>query len=308
MDTAYLGYNEPLGGAAAMRTVLRDPEQQALLDERGYVFHDFLGPDAIAALRELYFATTRSGRETYDFATGLTYYISIFDKRRENRRAANEGIRRFFLDAIEELMCDYRAVLCNFMVKEPGGGEIAAHQDTTLVDEAKHVACNLWVPLQDTDTHNGCFHMIPGTHRLLESTYRSNSIPDALVGYNEHLKPLMTPQPLPAGRGILFDHKMFHFSPDNLSTEPRLAVQLLLIPREAEVAIAYYDRASDPDNINLLRVPDDNYLTDADLFEGAMRQAPEGLELLDKRPYQKLPEPSELIDRIRQQRLERQTG
>lgn len=292
-------------GGQPMRKILRDPEQQALLEERGYVFHDFLGPEEIAVLRRLYFETAGSKRETYDFATGLTYYISIFDKNRAHRRAANEGIRRLFIDALEELMCDYRAVLCNFMVKEPGGGEIASHQDTTLVDEAKYVACNLWVPLQDTDTSNGCFHMIPGTHRLFESTYRSNSIPDSLVAYNEHLRPLMRPQPLPAGRGILFDHKMFHYSPDNLSTVPRLAVQLLLIPCEADVAIACYDRSSDPDSVNLLRVPDDDYLTDADLFEGNMTRAPEGLELLDKRPYQRLPEPLELVNMIQRQ-IERQ--
>jgi hypothetical protein len=280
-----------------MRQIFRDPEQQALFDERGYVFRDFLNKDAIERLRGLYADTAGSGHETYDFASGLSYYISVFDKDPANRRAANEGIREVFEDAIDRLLIDYRTLYCNFMVKEPGAGEIQAHQDYTWVDEARYVAFNLWVPLEDTDAGNGGFHLIAGSNRCLEHSYRAATIPHSLVGYNETLKPYMVSQPVAAGHGIVFDHRLIHYSPDNQSDAPRIAAQLVLIPREAVPVMAHYSPA-DPEHVRLLEIREDNYLLENNLWE----TSPDDLPVLETRPYHGLPDEGALIEMIRRHR------
>jgi hypothetical protein len=226
----------------------------------------------------------------------LTYYISVFDKNPAHRKAANDGIREIFEGSIERLMVDYRILYCNFMIKEPKGGEIQAHQDFSFVDEERFVAFYLWVPLQDTDESNGCFHLVPGSNRLLQS-YRSSTVPDTLAAYNEALKPFMTPLPLPTGRGIVFDQRLFHYSPNNEREVPRLAVQLVLIPREAQPLIAHYDPA-DPGRVKLLAITDDAYLTDCNLWE-----APDSLPLLETRPYHKLPDQGAVVELLRQHTL-----
>jgi hypothetical protein len=278
-----------------MRGIFRDSGTQAHFDQNGYVCEDFLDPDKIDRLRALYFSTAGKGRETYGFAAPLSYYISVFDKDPEHRRAANDGIRELFVESIERLMIDYRILYCNFMVKEPQGGEIQAHQDFTFVDESRFVAFNLWVPLQDTHLKNGCFHLVPGSNRLLQS-YRSSTVPDTLAAHNEALKPFMIPLPLAAGRGILFDQKLFHYSPDNESQVPRVAVQLVVIPREAQPLIAYYDRQS-PESVRLLAITDDAYLTNCNLWE-----TPSGLPLIETRPYSKLPDRAALVEMLRRHR------
>jgi ectoine hydroxylase-related dioxygenase (phytanoyl-CoA dioxygenase family) len=280
-----------------VRAIFRRPEHQALFEQQGYILYDFLSPAQVQDLRDLYFSTAGAERQPYDWAKRLTYYISSLDQNPDRRKAATNGIRDALRGQVADLMIDYKAILCNFMIKDPGGGEIQVHQDTTLVDESRYVACNLFVPLQDTNVENGCFHLIPGTHELLEGSFRHNSIPDTLVAYNEALKPFMVPLPLPAGRGILFDHKMFHWSPDNRSGVPRVAVQLLLVPSEAGVVIAHYDAAKDPDHVRLLSVPEE-YLTERNLFQAKLAEANE-LPLVDVRPYRKLPAVGELVEMIR---------
>jgi hypothetical protein len=51
-----------------VRPIFREPEQQALFDARGFIFHDFLTAEQVERLRGLYVATA-GALETYDFAT-----------------------------------------------------------------------------------------------------------------------------------------------------------------------------------------------------------------------------------------------
>jgi hypothetical protein len=278
-----------------VRQVFRDPGQQALFDERGYIFHDFLSAGQVEQLRGIYASTAGAGRETYDFASKLTYYISVFDKSPEHRKAANDAISSLFKDLLGDVLIDYRILCCNFMVKAPGGGEIQAHQDYTWVDESRHVAFNLWVPLQDTDDTNGCFHLIPGSHRFIEDSYRASTVRETLVAHNQELKAYMVPVPVPAGRGILFDHRLFHYSPDNLSNVPRVAAQLVLIPVEAQPVMAHF-RPEDPDHVRLLAIADDSYLTEKNLWD----IDPDGLVEVARRPFRKLPDRDELLAIVRQ--------
>ena len=107
--------------------------------------------------------------------------------------------------------------------------------------------------------------MIPGSNRLLRS-YRASSIPDTLTMYNDRLKPYMTPKPLKAGHGIAFDHKLFHYSPDNYSDQWRPAVQLVLVPKESQVVTLHYDRNNDPEHLIVYKV-DTEYLTRRSLWQ-----------------------------------------
>ena len=94
---------------------------------------DRLSLDEVEQLRAIYDSTAGTARETYDFATDLGYYVSIFDGLRENREVADTAIRSALESQKEELMPDYRILYCNFMVKDPGQGEIESHQDFSFV-------------------------------------------------------------------------------------------------------------------------------------------------------------------------------
>src|SRR5262245_8449570 len=109
-----------------MRRIFRDDRHQADFEDKGYLVRRFLDAEEIARLRGLYFETAGAGHRTYEFASSLRYYISVFDTDKAHRRAASDGIRAPFEAPIREVMLDYRVLGCNFMVKKPEGGEIQA--------------------------------------------------------------------------------------------------------------------------------------------------------------------------------------
>jgi Phytanoyl-CoA dioxygenase (PhyH) len=271
------------------RAIFADAEQQASFERTGYVIEDFLGGEERAALLDLFDRTVRRERNTYAFFSSLKYYISIFDTDTAKRKEVDRAVKAIFEKKIERLMRDYRILLCNFMAKQPGGvGEIQVHQDFTFVDEDRFVGFNLWVPLEDTDLQNGCFYMIPGSNRLLRS-YRAASITESLTRYNETLKRYMTPKPIKAGTGIVFDHRLFHYSPENQSDRWRPAVQLVLIPREAQAILLRHDPQKDPGHLVVHGI-DEDYLTERNLWEPAA-----DLTVLGTKPFIPLPDEKELL-------------
>lgn len=277
--------------AARKQTIFRNPEHQAQFDASGYLVVDFLGDEEVRALRDLFNEIIVRERDQYEFTRRLTYYISIFDRDVAMKRQVDQTITGLFAQRVGEILDDYRVLYCNFMAKAPGAGEIQVHQDNTFVDEDRFTAFNLWTPLEDTTVKNGCFHLIPGSHKLLTSS-RAGSIRNNLTLYNEDIKQYMRPMPLKAGTGIVFDHRLFHYSPDNHSETWRPAAQLVLIPNEAQPVLAYYDQQGDPDHLQLYKI-DNAYLIERGLWE-----RPQDLELLMTKPYIPLPPKDELLGLI----------
>jgi ectoine hydroxylase-related dioxygenase (phytanoyl-CoA dioxygenase family) len=271
--------------------MFRNPEHQEQFDTLGYVVFDFLGAEDVRGLKDLFNDIIGRERDQYEFTKRLTYYISIFDRDVDMKRRVDETITALFKRRVEEILDDYRILYCNFMAKAPGAGEIQVHQDNTFVDEDRFTAFNLWTPLEDTTLENGCFHLIPGSHKLLTSS-RAGSIRNNLTRYNEDVKRYMQPMPLKAGTGIIFDHRLFHYSPDNHSETWRPAAQLVLIPNEAQPVLAYYDEQQDPEHVQLFKI-DNTYLIERGLWD-----RPKDLELLMTKQYIPLPPKEELMGLI----------
>lgn len=268
--------------------IFRDAGHQAQFDALGYLAFDFLGDADVRGLRDLFNEIIGRERDQYEFTRQLTYYISIFDRDVAMKRQVDRAITALFEKRVAEILVDYRILYCNFMAKAPGAGEIQVHQDNTFVDEDRFTAFNLWTPLEDTTVENGCFHLIPGSHRLLSSS-RAGSIRNNLTRYNEDIKPYMRPLPLKAGTGIIFDHRLFHYSPDNHSATWRPAAQLVLIPNQAQPMLAYYEEQGDPEHVRLYKI-DNTYLIEHGLWE-----PPQGLELLMEKQYIPLLPKNELL-------------
>jgi ectoine hydroxylase-related dioxygenase (phytanoyl-CoA dioxygenase family) len=275
----------------AVRKIFRNPEHQAQFDDLGYVVFDFLGEEDVRGLKDLFNDIIGRERDQYEFTKKLTYYISIFDRDLNMKRLVDETITARSAQRVGDILDDYKIVYCNFMAKAPGAGEIQVHQDNTFVDEDRFTAFNLWTPLEDTTLENGCFHLIPGSHKLLTSS-RAGSIRNNLTQYNEDIKRYMKPLPLKAGTGIIFDHRLFHYSPDNHSETWRPAAQLVLIPNEAQPVLAYYDQQDDPEHVQLYKI-DNTYLIEHGLWE-----RPKDLELMMTKQYIPLLPKDELMGLI----------
>lgn len=119
------------------------------------------------------------------------------------------------------------------LLKPPGGGrEKPWHQDSAYFDVRSGApVVGLWIALDQTDTENGCMHVIPGSHRtgpVLHFNRRDFQICDTDVRRDEVLA-----VPLQPGACLIFDGLLHHGTPANLSYRRRWALQFHYAPSEA---------------------------------------------------------------------------
>ncbi len=220
------------GWANSMRQVFSSDARQCFFEQHGYVVVDFLDNTGVNELYSFYEQAFQNRRPVVPYAERLPYYISIFDKDSTHKREVDTKISARVEEKLPAWMLNYEVFYSNFMIKFPGDGQIEAHQDFNFVDESRHTAFNLWCPLVDTGTENGGLFVISGSHKAFQ-TQRGPNLPKALTEYNETFRKYARFVPVAQGQAIIFDHKLIHCSPPNRTDHARVAIQSVLLPREA---------------------------------------------------------------------------
>lgn len=146
------------------------------------------------------------------------------------------------------LVSGYRVVSGGFMVKRPEGDVVKLHRHDAVLDEGRHPALLLWVPLRDTAPGSGCMVVVPGTHR--SRTLTGTEIPPS------EEPPEALEVPMRAGEALVMDHRLVHGSRPNRTGEERAAVSILLAPEGVPL---WYCRRS-PRLLEVFEVPDDFFL------------------------------------------------
>ena len=193
-----------------MRNVFLNPVLNDLFLQKGYVVIDLLDQeqciDPLLAYERLH------GKQTPDrfFTTTNSFDPSY-------RKACNDYINGFLLPHLHRMFDNYLPLFGNFMVKPPHNNSACnLHQDWTFVDESAFRTVNVWLALQDTDTVNGCIHLIPGS-QILPFPVRGRNInrvyENAIPSMVENLVEAV---PLKKGQCIIFDSAVLHYSPNNL--------------------------------------------------------------------------------------------
>lgn len=130
-----------------------------------------------------------------------------------------------------------------FISKSPGEkGVLPLHQDWNLVDERVTRSYNLWIPLVDVNEENGAMRILVGSHSNLE-TYRGPNVPPILYPISEEVDKHMVSLNLRAGEAVLYDHALWHSSPQNKTDQLRLAFVVGAVPKN--VGLRYYHQIGD---------------------------------------------------------------
>jgi len=135
---------------------------------------------------------------------------------------------------LQKYLLDYQALFGNFMVKSTGeNSRMPLHADWTYVDEDHFQSLGVWCPLVDTNEENGRLGVVPKSH-LLKKNYRGPQIPTPFHEYNEYIiENYGNLLKMKAGEVVVYDHRLLHFSPANLSKGVRPALNLVMVPTEA---------------------------------------------------------------------------
>lgn len=228
--------------------VFQAPEVHEEFQREGYVLIEFLSPEQITTMRELF---------AHFHPEGVSgFHTTTFDTRESYRRQVHNEILSQIEGNIAQLFEAYKVYFCSFIAKAPGpDSELILHQDMTLLDESRFNGINIWCPLVDLTPENGALHVLPGSHRIAP-TYRSSSLPDLYDQVKSEVRAYMKVLTVPAGTAIVFDQSIMHYSPPNLSGEVRPVINTFVAHEDSEIITAYANTESGTRKCELFRQND----------------------------------------------------
>ncbi len=270
--------------------VLRDENLQKAFDQKGYVQVPFLSPSEVEYLKKMFFDTLpesggsmTSGDADFKTESEITYDFTFIDRNPDYKRKVFEIITAAFKKRADEYLNEYKPIIANYIRKKEGGGEVPLHQNWAFVDEEKFTSVSIWVPLVDSDEVNGTLQMVEGSHKRF-GKLRGPLIPWELEPIKEKIiSNHLTPMNVKAGCGIILDDSIIHYSNINKTPGLRLAIQLIMIPSSTHSIHYHFDKANDPNKVQVLETDLDFYMQ----FHPWLK--PEGKKELKREKYK--PEP-----------------
>lgn len=245
-----------------MRQIFRDPALQEFYNPRGYALTPMLTSDEVNDI--LFFLSGLRPDDQFKplgkEGRGHTYHCSFIDSNREYRRQVHTRITQHFTQHVNRVLDDFRILNANFYVKPPGYGEFVIHQNWPAIANIDDTTVTIWCPLVDVVEQNGAIQVVPGSHKLLPhiETLKTASY------FKEFERTLidcyLQPKPMKAGETIIFDDGLIHWSGNNNSSEPRIAIQILCIPVDSQPAYWYYDDEH-PHQFELIEADTEFFLT-----------------------------------------------
>jgi len=210
---------------------------------RGYSVQPFLDPPEVEALKRLYDTTVPE--------VPSPFFLSVF-MATDVRRTILQGFCSILNQKLAVLAPGFRIVGASFAVKKSGSvnGRLGLHQDCSLVDYDKHMGLNIWVPLCDVDSNNGCLRVAPYTQRLNFVGFLP-PVASPCASFERGLgEPYLSALPMKAGDACVFDGRLFHASEENHSKQDRVAAFFNIIPADQPIRLNFRNPET-PDRLDV---------------------------------------------------------
>jgi ectoine hydroxylase-related dioxygenase (phytanoyl-CoA dioxygenase family) len=221
---------------------------------QGYTLQPLLTSDEIDSLLALHHSMI--AEITSD------YFVSSFSRNLEAKRQIRQAIQAAFAPKLRKIIPNYRILNGIFVTKRPHSrsGKLGLHHDYSLVDHSQHAGIYVWCPLSDVDVHNGCMHIVAGSHTFAEVI---SAVPPNPTPYKQILqilhKDFLKPLPMRAGTAMVFDGRLLHASGENQTSDYRVATLCPMVP--AAVAPLFYRwNPPHPNDIDVFEVNEDFYI------------------------------------------------
>ncbi|MEG4854950.1 phytanoyl-CoA dioxygenase family protein [Microcoleus sp. B5-D4] len=262
------------------------------LEENGYIIINLLNENEVQSLLNF----DKNSSIPNDLADAPMCF-SMKTSEVSYRQLISEEIKRLFAPKLAILLPKHRISNCNFARKKANlfSSIMLLHQDPSLVNENYLDSFGVWCPLIDVNEQNGCLQVIRKSHQL-------NSKPRPIFVFNgfpysQDILSLMqqrylTSIPMKAGQALIYDKRLFHGSPPNLTTVERVAAICSLVPEKKLTHLCYRESPTS-DKIELFEVDDEFY------ERYIIGQKPEGVKSLGIFDYEVEPlTPENLMEKL----------
>jgi len=251
-----------------MRRIFTDDSLQAEFDRTGFCRVPMLSAEEAQAMLE----GMENLRPSDGFkAIGTGWHITFLDKSKEYKQEADKFIRKVFEPHIARHLQGFEILTTNFHIKPPGGAELNVHQNWPHLTDLTDTTVTVWCPLVSVDEINGTLHVVPGSHKILPHIEGPmapgyfRDIEKSVIAKNSQAVRLQ------AGECCVFDDGLLHWSPQNTSDKPRIAVQCLCAPKGAQTVFYHFDPAH-PERFEMIEV-DHTFYSQSDISDLVTRPA-----------------------------------
>jgi hypothetical protein len=242
--------------------IFDQPGLNESLTENGFVVIPFLNEDEVETLLDIF------NTEKPNPPAG--FYATTHDADAGFKTRMSDTIKNQIARAVSEQLNQVSLLGGAFISKSPGKkSTLPLHQDWNIVDESRHRSFNIWIPLVDVTAENGAVMVLKGSHAKIP-TFRGPNLPPILSKVSDAVLAEMTTLPMTKGSALIYDHALWHASPENKTTNRRPAVVVGMTEQDVEMTF-YYKIDED---IQEYRATPDFYL------KGNPNQGPQGLEKL----------------------------
>lgn len=240
------------------KSVFKDSIIEKSFQKDGYVVLPLLSRSEVKTLLDFYDANPNEVNDGF--------HATHFSKNRPYKKLVHQKIIATYEVGLTNLLNNYNLLFANFMVKETGNNSVMPlHADWTYVDEKQFQSLGIWSPLIDTNEQNGMLGVVPSSHKLkmnnrgpkIISPFLQNN--DYIINnYGKLLK-------VDAGSVVIYDHRLLHYSPANLSIQKRVSLNISAVPNGVE--IAHYSYFENPNKVYKYEVLGTDFFLEYNHFE-----------------------------------------
>jgi len=219
-----------------MRNFFKKEELQKKFSEDGFVVVPMLDKDEVNTLLSYY------QNQEFDNRIEAGFHISLDNQNENLVKEVGSTIKSILVPKTADLLDDCKVFTASYVIKEPGLQNIVPpHQDWTFVDENEFCSATVWTALVDVTEKNGALGVIRGSHKIFDHK-RSSPSPQSKSPLADHiftLFPFVEVIEMKAGESLIFDNRLIHASPPNLSDQARIAVGIGITQSEAQLKHFY---------------------------------------------------------------------
>lgn len=224
-----------------MRNIFKNEEHQRQFTQNGFVVLPLLDAEEVESLLSYY------ENQEFDNKIEAGFHISLDNKNEDLVKEVGTKIKDVLVPKTTDLLDDCKVFTASYVIKEPGLKNIVPpHQDWTFVDENQFCSATVWTALVDVTEENGALGVIRGSHQIFNHK-RSSPSPQSKSPLSDHiftLFPFVDVIEMKAGESLIFDNRLIHASPPNLSDQTRIAVGIGITQSEAQLKHFYQNPQS----------------------------------------------------------------
>lgn len=242
--------------------IFKNPEHQATFEKQGFVvIPSFLNTEEVQHMDKLF-------DELHPELAESGFFAGVYSSDLDYKKKVSEEVKVVYKRTYENTFINYTPFGGAYLHKiSSPNSDLFVHQDWTVVEEEKHVALNIWVPLCDITPENGPLMVLPGSQYSAFKTLRAPTMRFFFDNDSNRVIDQLEPLIVNAGDAVILNQSLIHYSPPNVSGKIRKAITAGVKTKEAQMIFHYKDQNRSDDSIEKFEMEDDFFIQFENFFK-----------------------------------------